>query len=290
MITPFGESGIDFRRMGELLDFQEQHGCSAVLISGTTGESAALEIHEYTELVDFCVKYVSGRMKVISSIGGNNTRRCLELAQISEKAGADAVIMTAPYYTKSTQRGIVEHFSYVADRTALPLILYNIPGRAGIGISPESYSSLARHPNINGVKEASGDFSLISRLISECGDSLNVWSGNDDNTLPMMAMGARGVFSVASNLIPETVSILCSLCLNGDFSAARELHGRYSGFFSALFVETNPIPIKAAMAIAGLDSGKLRLPLVGISESGMEALLDSMRRCGIVHQAFPDSQ
>ena len=283
MITPFGESGIDFRRMGELLDLQEKHGCAAVLIAATTGESAALEVREFSELADFCVKYVAGRMKVIAGIGGNNPVHCLELARIAEKAGADAVIMTAPYYNKSTQAGIIEHFRYVADRISIPLILYNIPSRTGIGIALDTYLALARHPNINGVKEASGDFSLIARVIAECGDELHVWSGNDDDTLPLMALGAKGVVSVASNIIPETVSILCALCESGNFPAARELYGRYAPFFAALFVETNPIPIKAAMAAVQLDSGRLRLPLVDISESGLRVLLESMKRCGIVY-------
>ena len=172
MITPFTETSIDFKRMGELLDYQEKNGTAAVLIAGTTGENATLEIHEYEQLVDFCVRYLSGRMKVIVGIGGNNTISCLAHAKKAEAAGADAVIMTAPYYNKSTQSGVVEHFTYVADRTELPLVLYNIPSRTSIGITLESYKQLAKHPNINGVKEASGDFSLIARTVACCGNDL----------------------------------------------------------------------------------------------------------------------
>lgn len=281
MITPFAQSGPDLKKMGELLDIQEKNGTAAVLIAGTTGESPALEIHEYDELVDFCVKYTNGRMKVIAGIGGNNTFHCLRQAESAQNAGADAVLMSAPYYNKSTQAGIAAHFSYVADRIGIPLILYNIPSRTGIGITLDTYMALSEHPNINGVKEASGDFSLIGRFISACGDGLNIWSGNDDNTLPMLALGAKGVISVASNLIPETVSMLCRLCFNGDYAAAAALYSRYAELFSMLFIETNPIPIKAAMLMAGMDSGRLRLPLVDISSENRARLEQCLRKLGL---------
>lgn len=283
MITPFTESGIDFKRMGELLDYQEKNGTAAVLIAGTTGESATLEIHEYEQLVDFCVRYLSGHMKVIAGIGGNNTLSCLSRAKQAESSGADAVIMTAPYYNKSTQKGIVEHFTYVADRTAVPLMIYNIPSRTSIGITLESYRELAKHPNINGVKESSGDFSLIAKTAACCGSDLYIWSGNDDQTVPMMALGAQGVVSVASNIIPETVSILCSLCLNGDYAAAAHLYYRYSDLFEKLFIETNPIPVKAAMGLMGMDSGILRRPLTEISERSLVKLAESLKNAGLIY-------
>lgn len=283
MITPFTENGIDFKRMGELLDYQEKNGTAAVLIAGTTGESATLEIHEYEQLVDFCVRYLSGRMKVIVGIGGNNTLSCLSRAKQAEAAGADAVIMTAPYYNKTTQRGVVEHFTYVADRTGVPVMLYNIPSRTSIGIALESYRELARHPNINGVKESGGDFSLIARTAACCGNDLYIWSGNDDQTVPMMALGAQGVVSVASNIIPETVSILCSLCLSGDYAAASHLYFRYSDLFEKLFIETNPIPVKAAMGLMGMDSGILRRPLTEISEHSLTGLIESLKSAGLVY-------
>lgn len=283
MITPFTESGIDFKRMGELLDYQEKNGTAAVLIAGTTGESATLEIHEYEELVDFCVRYLSGRMKVIVGIGGNNTLSCLSRAKRAEAAGADAVIMTAPYYNKSTQKGIIEHFVYVADRTELPLLLYNIPSRTAVGITLESYRELAKHPNINGIKEASGDFPLIARTAACCGSDLYIWSGNDDQTVPMMSLGAQGVISVASNIIPETVSVLCSLCFSGDYAAAAQLYFRYSDLFAKLFIETNPIPIKAAMGLMGMDSAILRRPLAEISEASLVQLVESMKGAGLIY-------
>ncbi|MGN1003155.1 MAG: 4-hydroxy-tetrahydrodipicolinate synthase [Oscillospiraceae bacterium] len=281
LITPFTAEGIDFRRMGELLDYQEKNGTQAILVAGTTGENATLEIHEYDELVDFCIQHTAGRMKVIVGVGGNNTLTCLRKAQRAAEKGADAVLMTPPYYNKTTQRGLIEHFTFVADRAEIPLILYNVPSRTAISLGLDAYKTLSRHPNINGVKEASGDFSLIGKTIAACGDDLWLWSGNDDNTVPMMALGALGVISVASNLIPQTLALLCSLCLNGEFAAARALYGKYADFFDKLFIETNPIPIKAAMSFAGLDSGLLRLPLVGISDASAEKLLLSMQACGI---------
>lgn len=283
MITPFTENGIDFKRMGELLDYQEKNGTAAVLIAGTTGESATLEIHEYEQLVDFCVRYLSGRMKVIVGIGGNNTLSCQSRAKQAEAAGADAVIMTAPYYNKSTQKGIVEHFTYVADRAEVPVMIYNIPSRTSVGITLESYRELAKHPNINGVKESSGDFSLIARTAACCGNDLYIWSGNDDHTVPMMALGAQGVISVASNIIPETMSILCSLCLSGNYTAASHLYFRYSELFANLFIETSPIPVKAAMGLMGMDSGTLRRPLTEISEPSLARLVESLKSAGLVY-------
>ena len=283
MITPFTETGIDFRRMGELLDYQEKNGTAAVLIAGTTGENATLEIHEYEQLVDFCCKYAAGKMKVIVGVGGNCTAECVRRAQYASGTGADAVLMCAPYYNKTTQPGLVAHFTAAADAASVPLILYNVPSRTGIGISLDSYRELSRHPNINGVKEASGDIALAGRIFSECCGDLNLWSGNDDVTVPLMALGAQGVISVASNVIPETLSVLCSLCRDGSYKAASELYFRYSRFFAALFAEVNPIPVKAAMTLLGLDSGRLRAPLVPVSDRAMQLLIDSMKECGIIY-------
>lgn len=277
MISPFSEKGIDFRQMGELLDFQAQNGTAAVLIAGTTGESPTLEIHEYDELVDFCVKYIDGRMKIIVGIGGNNSVSCLKKAKYAAKAGADAVIMTPPYYNKGTKEGLIQHFTLVADASPLPLILYNVPTRTVMGIPLDVYQTLAQHPNINGVKEASNDISLIARIAASCGGELNIWSGNDDNTVPMMALGACGVFSVASNVLPQTVAMLCALCAQGDFAAAKELYFRHSAFFEALFIETNPIPVKAAMRLLSMDSGRLRLPLTDISAPALIHLEKTMK-------------
>ena len=281
IVTPFTENGIDYDRLAKNIDFQYENGTTAVVVCGTTGENPTHSEDEHNELVRFTVQASRGRMKVIAGVGSNNTRTALKYAQNARYAGADGILMVTPYYNKSTQKGLIEHFSYVADRVEIPMILYNVPSRTGISISAETYKFLSRHPNINGIKEASGDFSLIAKVRSQCGDDLYIWSGNDDNTVPMMALGALGVISVASNIVPAVTAKLCALCLEGDFTAATELYGKYAKLFSALFIETNPIPVKAAMKLMDMDSGLLRLPLVEIGEENLAKLTAVMRDCGL---------
>lgn len=281
IVTPFTENGIDYDRLAKNIDFQYENGTTAVVVCGTTGENPTHSEDEHNELVRFTVQASRGRMKVIAGVGSNNTRTALKYAQNARYAGADGILMVTPYYNKSTQKGLIEHFSYVADRVEIPMILYNVPSRTGISISAETYKVLSRHPNINGIKEASGDFSLIAKVRSQCGDDLYIWSGNDDNTVPMMALGALGVISVASNIVPAVTAKLCALCLEGDFTAATELYGKYAKLFSTLFIETNPIPVKAAMKLMDMDSGLLRLPLVEIGEENLAKLKAVMRDCGL---------
>ena len=281
IITPFTENGIDYDRLTKNIDFQFENGTAALVVCGTTGENPTHSEDEHNELVRFTVQASRGRMKVIAGVGSNNTKTALKYAQNARYAGADGILMVTPYYNKSTKKGLIEHFSYVADRVEIPMILYNVPSRTGISISAETYKVLSRHPNINGIKEASGDFSLIAKVRSQCGDDLFLWSGNDDNTVPMMALGALGVISVASNIVPAVTVKLCALCLEGDFSAATELYGKYARLFSTLFIETNPIPVKAAMKLMDMDSGILRLPLVEIGEENLAKLKAVMRESGL---------
>lgn len=281
IITPFSESGIDYEALRRNLDFQYENGISAVVVCGTTGENATLSSNEHEELVRRTVKAVNGRMTVIAGVGSNNTQNALRHAEDAQYAGADAILMVTPYYNKTTQKGLIEHFSYVADRVDIPMILYNVPSRTGMSISSDTYKTLSEHPNINGVKEASGDFSLIASTVSKCGNDLYIWSGNDDNTVPMMSLGALGVISVASNVVPAAVAKLCSLCLSGDYTAAVELYSKYSPLFSALFIETNPIPVKTAMKLLDTDSGKLRLPLTEMSEANLSLLRSALRDTGM---------
>ena len=199
IITPFTEDGVDEIRLEKLLDFQRDNGTKAVVLAGTTGENATLDRREYETLSDTAVRHVNGAMKLIVGVGGNNTAACVDKAKFARRAGADAVLMCPPYYNKTTQAGLLRHFLTAADAAELPLILYNVPSRTVLGIAAETYRELARHPNINGVKEASGDFSLIARVAAECGDDLNLWSGNDDQTIPMMALGAKGKFEHAGH-------------------------------------------------------------------------------------------
>ncbi|MGI5977829.1 MAG: 4-hydroxy-tetrahydrodipicolinate synthase [Candidatus Limivicinus sp.] len=281
IVTPFTENGIDYEQLKKNIDFQYENGTSAIVVCGTTGENPNISGNEYEELLRFTVRENNKRMKLIAGVGSNNTKTALRNAETAKFIGADAILMVTPYYNKTTQSGLVEHFTYVADRVDIPMILYNVPSRTGIGIKADTYAELSKHPNIIGVKEASGNLSLVGEVVSRCGNDLFIWSGNDDNTIPMMALGALGVVSVASNIVPGAVAKLCQLCLDGDFTGAAELYTKYSKLFSALFIETNPIPVKAAMKMLGMDSGILRMPLVNISEEHNTYLRNVMREAGL---------
>lgn len=276
IVTPFNETGIDFEKMSELIDYQYDNGTAALVVCGTTGENATMSRYEHEALIEFVCRSNDGRMKIIAGIGSNDTMKALEFAKCALRCGADGTLMVTPYYNKATQQGLIKHFTYVADRIDLPMIVYNVPSRTSIGIALSTYKELAKHPNINGIKEASGDFSLFAATRAECGSSLNIWSGNDDNTVPMMALGAVGVISVASNVVPAAVAKLCALCLAGDFSQAQQLYFKYAKLFSDMFIETNPIPAKAAMKLIGLDCGRLRLPLTEITPEHLAVLSDTL--------------
>ena len=272
---------MDFERLKKNIDFQYENGTAAIVVCGTTGEAATQTQCEQNETVRQAINFTQGRMKVIVGVGSNNTQTALRNAENARSAGADGILMVTPYYNKSTQKGLIEHFTYVADRVDIPMILYSVPSRTGIGIAAETYKVLSQHPNINGIKEASGDIALVGTTRSLCGDDLYIWSGNDDNTVAMMALGALGVISVAGNIVPGVVSKLCALCLEGDFAGATALYAKYARLFSALFYETNPIPVKAAMQLLGMDSGILRLPLTEISEENRGRLRAVLRDQGM---------
>ena len=281
IITPFNENGIDYERLSKNLNYQYENGISAVVVCGTTGENATISQNEYEELVRYTVRDVNGKMKVIVGVGGNNTNAVLRKAEDAKFLGADAILMVTPYYNKTTQAGLVEHFSYVADRVELPMILYNVPSRTGIGIDLNTYKILSEHQNINGVKEASGDIALAANISAICGDKLNLWSGNDDCTIAMMAHGAQGVISVASNIVPSVITKLCALCISNEYKAANELYAKYAKLLSAMFIETNPIPVKTAMKLLAMDSGIMRLPLTTMSENHLASLRTTMRDAGL---------
>lgn len=282
IVTPYQEGGIDYEKMGQLIDFQAENGTSALVVCGTTGENATQDVEEHAELLRFAYKHNKGRMKLIAGIGSNNTNTALHLGKEAEAAGYDGVLMVTPYYNKTTQAGLVQHFTYVADRVNVPMVLYNVPSRTSIGITADTYKILSEHPNINGAKEASGDFSLFSKTRYLCGDALNIWSGNDDQTVPMMALGAKGIISVAANVIPRAMADLCAAALKGDFATAQAIHMKYADLFSTLFIETNPIPVKTALNLMGMNVGRLRLPLVDMSEKNLETLKASLRNVGLI--------
>lgn len=282
LVTPLRDGALDLDTFARLVERQREHGVSALIVCGTTGESATLTPDEQETLYRCAVRKSAGQMKVIAGIGSNDTRKAMAMAMRAESAGADGVLMVTPYYNKTSQSGLVKHFSYVADRAALPVILYNVPGRTGIGIQPETYAILADHPNICGVKEASGDLAAFARTKALCGEKLTFWSGNDSDTVSMMALGARGVISVASNIAPEMVSRLCRLCLDGDFFAASACNEECTELFSAMFWEVNPIPVKTAMAMMGLCRAEMRLPLVPMTDSKRTALETCLKKYGLI--------
>lgn len=276
LVTPFTDRGVDYDRLAAAIERQAEGGTAAVVVCGTTGEAATLSEAERASIIEFVSVSARSRMKVIAGIGGNDTLAAAAAARRAERLGADALLLTTPYYNKASSDGIFRHFTYVAEHSELPLIVYNVPARTGVACTAEHYARLAENPRINGVKEASGDISLVSRTRHLCGDALNIWSGNDDQTLPMLALGARGVISVASNIVPQVMATLCSAALSGDFFTARALHEAYAGLFTALFSDVNPIPVKAAMQLLGWDSGRLRLPLCPTTKENAAKLKECM--------------
>lgn len=283
LVTPFDPNGaINYDAFGQLIDAQIEAGVDAVCVCGTTGESATMSIREHIAAVEFCVKRVNHRVKVIAGAGSNDTSAAVYLSQHAQDSGADALLHVTPYYNKASQTGLIRHYEYIADRVDLPIILYNVPSRTGVSFTAETYRHLSQNPQINGVKEASGNFSLLAHTRYLCGDDFYIWSGNDDQVVPMMALGAKGVISVASNLIPQVMVKMTQLCLDNDFEAASKLQIQYMDLIDALFLEVNPIPIKAALNLVGMDMGGLRLPLCDMSEQNLETLRNSMARMGLL--------
>jgi len=282
IVTPFRDGKVDYKKLGELIDFQIAGGTAAITICGTTGESSTQSLEEHTATVDFCVKHVNSRVKVIAGTGSNDTQAALFLSQEAEKSGADALLMVTPYYNKTSQRGLIKHYTFVADRVSTPIIFYNVPSRTGMSFTAETYLELSKHPNINGVKEASGDFKLIASTLASCGDDFFVWSGNDEDVVPMMSIGAKGVISVLGNVVPSAVDEMTRPCLDGDFKRAAELQLRYLDLIGKLFIEVNPIPVKAALNLMGMDVGEPRMPLCDIAPENLKKLEKSMAAVGLL--------
>lgn len=283
LVTPFDQNNIiNYDAFGRLIDAQIEAGVDAVCVCGTTGESATMSIREHIAAVEFCVKLVDHRVKVIAGAGSNDTSAAVYLSQHAQDSGADALLHVTPYYNKASQTGLIKHYEYIANRVELPIILYNVPGRTGVSFTAETYKILSENPKINGVKEASGNFSLLAHTRFLCGDDFYIWSGNDDQVVPMMALGAKGVISVASNIVPEVMVKMSHLCLENDFAAASQLQIQYMDLIDALFTEVNPIPIKAAMNLLGQEAGPLRLPLCDISDKNLEVLRQAMTRAGLL--------
>ena len=281
IVTPFDGGAVDYAAFERLVNWQLDRGTDAIVVCGTTGEAATMSYNERTRLIDLCVRSVDGRVPVIAGSGTNSTASSVALSRAAQSAGVDALLTVTPYYNKASQTGLVRHFSAIADAVDIPVILYNVPSRTGVKCTAQTYQKLAAHPNIAGVKEASDDFDLIQDTFNLCPADFSVWSGNDGSTTAIMALGGKGVISVAANIVPRELHELTQLCLADRFREAGQLQLRLNALIRALFCEVNPIPVKAAMAQLGLCGGELRLPLCGISAQHMEQLAHAMEDFGV---------
>lgn len=281
IITPLNEKGIDFDAFGKLIEWQIAEGIDAIVAAGTTGEGSTLTDSEHKSVIKFCVEKVNGRVPVIAGTGSNDIAYAIELTKYACEVGADAMLLVTPYYNKATQNGLIESFTAVADVSTKPCILYNVPSRTGCNIKPETCAVLAKHPNIVAIKEASGDISQVAAISHLCGDNLDIYSGNDDQIVPVLSLGGKGVISVLSNLLPHETSQMCHSFLNGDTKSAKDMQLKYLPLINSLFCEVNPIPVKAAMSAMGYCDNYLRLPLTSMEEANEKRLISDMRNCGI---------
>ena len=284
LITPFKENGeVNFEKLEELVDEQIAGGTDAIIACGTTGESSTMTHEEDDEVIRFICKKVNHRIPVIAGTGSNCTREAVSKSIAAEKAGADGLLVVTPYYNKATQKGLIQHFTTIANAVSIPVILYHIPGRTGVTMKPETIVTLCREvPNIVGVKEASGDFSAIAEIMHLSGGEIDVYSGNDDQIVPLLAMGGKGVISVLSNVAPRQTHEICASFFRGDVETSRRMQLEALPLINALFCEVNPIPVKAAMNLMGKEVGPMRLPLTTMEEQNQERLAKAMREYGIL--------
>ena len=281
--TPFKENGeVDYDVFREQIEYQIANGSDAIIVCGTTGEAATLSEEEHSAVLKFVAKKVNGRTVVIGGTGSNDTNTAIKLSKEAEESGVDALLTVTPYYNKTSQRGLIKHFNTIADSVNIPIILYNVPSRTGCNIKPETYAELCKHPNIVACKEASGDISQVALIRSLCGDNLDVYSGNDDQTVPFMSLGALGVISVFANILPQESHDLCQLCLDNNFAEASKMHFHYLELMNMMFTDVNPIPVKTAMNLFGFNAGECRLPLVPMSTSGYHDLKDCLTKYDLI--------
>jgi 4-hydroxy-tetrahydrodipicolinate synthase len=281
IITPMNAQGVDYPAFEKLLRWQVESGIDALVICGTTGESSTLTDAEHRQVLKFALEVVDGKVPMIAGTGSNDVAYAIDLTRYACQIGYDAMLVVTPYYNKTTQKGLVSMFTAIADASTKPIILYNVPSRTGVNIEPATCATLAKHPMIQAIKEASGNISKIVEIATLCGDDLDIYSGNDDQIVPIMACGGLGVISVLSNVLPAETSAMCHKVLDGDVAGAMELQKKYLKLTNALFSEVNPIPAKAAMAAMGFCENYLRLPLVPMEEAHEAVLLDCMRNVGI---------
>ncbi len=283
IITPMNADGsINWEEFGRIIDFQIENGTDAIIVCGTTGESATMTDDEHIEAIRYCVNRVNKRVPVIAGTGSNDTKYAVALSKHAEELGADALLVVTPYYNKTSQRGLVAHFTAIADSVNIPIILYNVPSRTGTNIAVDTYVTLSKHKNIVAAKEASGNLSTIAQIIEACGDDLDVYSGNDDQIVPIMALGGKGVISVLSNVLPKETHEMTKLCLENNVLEAAKMQIKYLELANNLFIDVNPIPVKEAMNLMGFNAGECRLPLLKMEQSKIDKLAASMKKVGLI--------
>lgn len=280
--TPLNENGINYAAYDKLIEFQLQNSTDAIVVAGTTGEASTLTDDEHVEIIRYTVEKVAGRVPVIAGTGSNDTAYAIELSKAAEKAGADALLLVTPYYNKTSQRGLYQHFKLNADAVNIPVILYNVPGRTGMNISVDTCKKLSEVDNIVAIKEASGDIGLAAKIAAACGDDLYLYSGNDDMITPMLSLGGKGVISVLANVCPKETHDICAAYFEGDVKKSAALQLEYLDLVDALFCEVNPIPVKTALGMMGFEVGELRLPLYEMADSNKEILRKALINHGCI--------
>ncbi len=283
LVTPMNNDGsVNFEKIAELVEQQITNGIDALVICGTTGEKSTLNYKEHIKVIETAVKYTNGRVPIIAGTGSNDTVYTVELCKDAISCGADAMLMVTPYYNKTSQRGLITHYNYVADRIDSPIILYNVPSRTGVNIAPSTYAELCKHPNIVATKEANGDISSVALTRALCGDELDIYSGNDDQIIPIMSLGGIGVVSVLSNIAPKETHEMCNKYLNGDTVEAAAMQIKFTQLIKALFSDVNPIPVKEAMNILGMNVGPCRLPLIPMDDKNTAQLIEQLKICNLL--------
>ncbi len=281
LITPLNAEGVDYENFGKLIDWQIAEGIDSLVICGTTGEGSTLSDEEHKAALEFAYKRAAGKVPMIAGTGSNDTAYAIELTQFACEIGYEGMLLVTPYYNKATQNGLIKTFTAIADKSTKPCILYNVPSRTGVNIEPATYGVLADHPMITGIKEASGNISKIVETMSIVGNKLDLYSGNDDQVVPLLSLGGSGVISVLSNVLPRKTSEMCHKFFDGDIEGALKMQLDYLPLINALFCEVNPIPVKAAMAAMGFGEDYLRLPLTPMEDAHKANLLNLMRQQGL---------
>ncbi|WP_195989413.1 4-hydroxy-tetrahydrodipicolinate synthase [Clostridium sp. D53t1_180928_C8] len=282
IITPFNENGIDYEKLRELLEWHIKESTDAIIICGTTGEATTMTEQEKKDAIKFTVDVVNKRIPVIAGTGGNNTKTSIEMSLYAENVGVDGLLIITPYYNKTNAEGLIMHFKAINDAVKTPIILYNVPSRTNMNITPQTLLKLTKLNNVVAIKEASGDMSQVAKMKALCGDKIDIYSGNDDQIVPILSLGGIGVISVAANIIPKTVHDMCESYLNGDCFKATKLQLDYLELMNNLFIETNPIPVKTAMNVMGMNVGELRLPLYKMNDKNKETLVNTLKKYNLV--------